>query len=120
METRRWVNQSQPQTLYIGTILLYLSAALQFLFGGFASPIGLAFIVGFAVGAYGIANEWRWAYWVAVGLTGFNVALLVWFVARDTGLLFDLMFLVSAIFPVALFLLLVHPHSREYQRIWFS
>jgi len=29
-------------------------------------------------------------------------------------------FLLTALFPVALFALLVHPMSREYQKIWFS
>ena len=33
METRRWINQSQPQTLYIAVFLLYINAAFTLLFG---------------------------------------------------------------------------------------
>ena len=34
METRVWLNRSQPQSLYSATMLLYLNAAFGFLFGG--------------------------------------------------------------------------------------
>lgn len=120
METRRWLNQSQPQTLYMATILLYVSAALGFLFGAVTSPIGLATVVGFGAGAYGIANDRRWGYYLAVGLAGLQMAIIVLFVATNPDQLFDLLFLANIIFPLAMFLLLIHPQSREYQRIWFS
>ena len=61
METRRWINQSQPQTLYMATILLYVSAAIGAFFslaGG--SAIGLLYAAGEGGAAYGIANERRW------------------------------------------------------------
>ena len=35
------------------------------------------------------------------------------------GSILNLVFLISIVFPVALFALLVHPMSRDYQRIWF-
>ena len=35
-------------------------------------------------------------------------------------LLFDLQFLIHIVFPVALFCALIHPESREHQRIWFD
>lgn len=120
METRRWLNQSQPQTLYMATILLYIAAALLALFGGLFSVLGLAFIAASAGGAFGIANEQRWGYYLAVAFAGFRVAVLLVLLAGDPDLLFDILFLIDAVFPVALFLLLIHPQSREYQRIWFS
>lgn len=120
METRRWLNQSQPQTLYMATILLYITAALLILFGGAFSLLGLILVAASAGGGFGIANEQRWGYGLALAFAGFRVALLLWFVARDPDLLFNLLFLIDAVFPVALFLLLIHPQSRDYQRIWFS
>ena len=40
----------------------------------------------------------------------------------DNGLetLFDLRFLIYILFPVALFCLLLHPESRQHQRVWFE
>ena len=43
------------------------------------------------------------------------VARLTWF-----GYGSSMTFLLSLVFPVALFALLVHPHSRGHQRIWFE
>ncbi len=120
METRRWLNQSHPQTLYMATILLYLSAVLGLLFGAVTSPIGLATVVGFGAAAYGMANDRRWGYYLAVGMTGLQMAVIVLFVAANPDRLFDLLFLANIVFPVALFLLLIHPQSRGHQRIWFS
>ena len=57
METRRWLNPSQPQTLQIAVFLLYIHAVFGVLFGAFASLIGLALIAGSAGAGYGIANE---------------------------------------------------------------
>ena len=35
-------------------------------------------------------------------------------------LLFNLTYLILIVFPVALFCALIHPESREHQRIWFD
>jgi len=124
MESRRWVNQSQPQPLYMATILLYIDAVLGLFFGSFyfvfGTVIGLACLIGLAAGAFGIANDQRWGYYLAVALTGVLVAMILWVVVRDPGLIFSLQFLIAIVFPVAMFLLLIHPQSREYQRIWFE
>jgi hypothetical protein len=34
--------------------------------------------------------------------------------------LFDIGFLIFILVPIALFCLLLHPESREHQRIWFD
>ena len=39
---------------------------------------------------------------------------------NGVGSIFDLNFLLSLVMPLALFALLLHQQSREYQRIWFS
>ena len=116
METRRWTNPSQPQTLQIAVFLLYINAVFGLIGGGF-STIGLLVVAG----GLGIANEKKWGYKVAVGVAAYGlvpfVALLV-----DDGIasILDLRVMIALVFPVALFALLVHPQSRDYQRIWFS
>ena len=121
MESRRWVNPSQPQTLYIATILLYMSAVFGLLFGALASLLGLAIAVGEVAGGYGVANERRWGYRLAVAVAALGLLPFVLF-AVDEGIteLLDPPVLISLVFPVALFALLIHPQSREYQKVWFS
>jgi hypothetical protein len=120
METRRWTNPSQPQTLQIAVFLLYANAVMTVIFGAWAVLI-LAAIVG-AVGAYGIANSRTWGYHLAVGAAAVEVGLVVLVPLAFLGidLLFDPTFMILSIIPVALFCLLVHPQSREHQRIWFD
>jgi hypothetical protein len=119
METRRWTNPSQPQTLYMATFLLYINAVFGLLFGGFG-VIGLVLIVGGVAAGFGIANEQRWGYVVGVAVAVLDLlpfVLEIFF--HGVGSIFNVSFLLSALFPVALFALLVHPMSREYQKIWF-
>ncbi len=115
MQRRRWLNPSQPQTLQIGVLLLYLNAAISVLLGALQVPVALALAVAQAAGAYGIANERRWGY-----LTGVisAVALLAVPLLITGGLLgFGLL---NLMFDLALIALLLHPQSRQYQRIWFK
>lgn len=118
-EPTRWINQSQPQTLYMAQVLLYINAAIAFLLGGFASTIGLVFIAAGVGAAFGIANEKRWGYMLGVGVAGLRVLFLLWALLIDLRLILSLNFLIASVFPVALLLLLLHPQSREHQRIWF-
>jgi hypothetical protein len=121
METRRWTNPSQPQTLVMAVYLLYIRAALGALFGAIFSLLGLAIIAGMVAAGYGIANERKWGYWLGVGVS--VVALLPYaIVVMDQGLgrLFDLDIIIGAMIPIAQLALLIHPQSREHQRIWFS
>lgn len=121
METRRWTNPSLPQTLQIGVILLYVDAFFLLLNGAAFSAIGLALLAGSVAGGYGIANERRWGYRLGVAVAALGVLSLALFVVDDgVDAFFDIVFLVNLVFPVALLVALVHPQSREYQRIWFS
>ncbi|MBI2169712.1 MAG: hypothetical protein HYU28_09485 [Actinobacteria bacterium] len=120
-EPGKWFNQSQPQTLQMGVMLLYINAAFLVLFGGvfFRFPVGLLLTGGLAAGGYGIANEQKWGYQTGVGAAIVNLALPV-LIAGGVGAVFaDLGLLLSVMFDVALVALLLHPHSREYQKIWF-
>lgn len=120
VQPRQWTNQRQPQTLQIAVFLLYADAALAVLFGQIFSGLGLLLAVGSAVAGYQIANERRWGYHLGVAVAGFRVALLAFFVVTNLDEVGNLFFLVSLVFPVALFVALVHPVSRGYQRIWFE
>jgi hypothetical protein len=87
MQTRRWTNPSQPQTLQIAVILLYMNAVFglllrsytpfyetyRWLGTGLANYAALLSFVGMAVSAYGIANERKWGYRLGVGLTSAEV-----------------------------------------------
>ena len=139
METRRWINQSQPQTMQIAVFLLYFTAVLTFLFnnnglyplvwdklmssGDSADMLSnitkLVLVVGGAAGGYGIANERRWGYRLGVVVAALPLLarLFVVFAYQVSPLRFDL---VSMLFEIALFALLVHPQSRDYERIWFK
>ena len=116
MNERRFFNPSQPQTLQIAVLLLYLNAALDLLFG-FGSLFLLAIVVGMAAGAFGIANEYKWGYGLVVVVAILRVVLLL-LIFRGDVLEFPL--IITLLFDGALVALLVHPESRDYQRIWFK
>ncbi len=117
METRRWINQSQPQTLYFAVILMYIDAAFALLFGGIIG-IGLLLVAGYVASGYGISNERKWGYILGLVMAGVGLAPYVLFFISNgrlaTGALLGLMF------AIAKLALLLHPQSREYQRIWFK
>ena len=101
--------------LQIAVFLLYFNAIILALFGGLFSPIGLALIVAGAAGGYGIANERKWGYNMALGVAAVPFVLLAF------ALLYGSLQInpISLLFDIALIALLLHPQSREYQRIWF-
>jgi len=125
MERRRWLNPGQPQTLVIATFLLYINAAfavLELLRVGRVinlSAIGLVYyaitIAGGVLGGYGIANERRWGYVLAL-VTAFAPFALAFYILGNP---FAAPIL-TLIFEIALVALLLHTQSREYQKIWFK
>jgi hypothetical protein len=109
----RFLNTSQPQTLVIATVLLYINAFFDLLSGyGLLMLIAVAL----AAGGFGIANEKRWGYSLAVAAAVVKVALIAVLVGFDvlSGLN-----IIPFLFDVALVALLLHPMSRDYQKIWF-
>jgi hypothetical protein len=114
----RWLDRSQPQTLYYGNVLLYFNAAwwlLDTLFGA----VFFGFLALWALfSGLGVANEKRAGYWAAVALAVVNLLVLLYVLfiggAASLGLLLNL------VFGAALLALLLHPMSRSYQRIWFK
>jgi len=112
----KWVNQYQPQTLVIATILLYIDAVfwLIYLAGGFPAETALIAAVTMGVGGWGIANEKKWGY----GLAVFGALLnLLWPLLYGLSIFTNPL---NLLFSGALVALLLHPMSRDYQRIWFK
>ena len=122
METRRWTNPSQPQTLQIAVFLLYANAVLGLIFFNawfYLGPlIGICALAAFAAGGFGIANERKWGYASGVVAAAGELVVLLW----KEGVVDALSGrnVIGVAFTVALVALLLHPQSRDYQRIWFS
>ncbi len=114
MNDFRWVNPSQPQTLYGATILCYIDAVFGLLGGLFL--LNILLVAGLAAGGFGVANEKKWGYAVAVVSAVAQVALLLLIFGVDV---LGFPTILSLMFDGLLVGLLVHPLSRDYQRIWF-
>ncbi|MGH9130138.1 MAG: hypothetical protein ACRDWV_00370 [Acidimicrobiales bacterium] len=116
----QWFDRSQPQTLQYGVILLYVDAVFLLLFGlqlrGLLLYLGIALAVAQAVGGFGTASERKWGYFlgVAAAIGALAFAFYITFIAVDT------LYVLNLIFDGALVALLLHPQSRDYQRIWFK
>ena len=118
---QRFFDPSQPQTLQIATVLLYLDAVFALL--GFA----LFFALAYAGAAYGMANGKKWGYGLAVAVAGLGLLRIFVFVqffplvvvSRSVDLVLRV-HTIELMFAVALLALLLHPQSREYQKIWYS
>lgn len=109
-----WFPRSQPQTLQIACALLYWNALLSLVVGLFAGGLGrllLVLLVAEVAGAYGIANERKWGYVVALVAALLPFVLL--FVSGFGGSILTLLF------QIALVVLLLHPMSRHYYQTWF-
>jgi hypothetical protein len=124
MERRRWVNPAQPQTLQIATFLLYFNAAFGVLaliirpgsYGGVWLLLALGVIFGQVLAGWGVANELKWAYPLAIVMAVLPF-LLRFFLLGNPFAGADIL---SLMFEIALVALLIHPQSRDYQRIWFK
>ena len=116
----RWLNPSHPQTLQAAVILGYLSAVFGLLLG---ATIIFPLFIGIGVGAFGSANNKRWGYYL-LAVCAFLVALfwvIIFLGSLTTGDLVNILQLASAtVFPTALAVGALHPHSREYQKVWFD
>jgi phage shock protein PspC (stress-responsive transcriptional regulator) len=112
MPSNRWVDRTQPQTLMMATVLMYINAALGVLFGvAFVSPLLAILVLGPVAAGWGIANEKKWGYWLGLSLTLVEVLYLLlhfWYGS-----------VITLLFYIALTALLLHPESRSYRRTWF-
>ena len=72
-------------------------------------------IAGSIAAGYGIANERKWGYGLGVAMALLPFALII--ANRANPLNGGI---INLLFEVALVALLLHPMSRDYQRIWFK
>jgi len=119
MASRRFLNPAQPQTLLIAVYLLYLHAGFllfALLVNGTFPPLFVAIVVGGFAAGYGIANEFKWGYALGIGMAILPFALRFFYSGNPLASA-DLL---NLMFEIALVALLLHPLSRDYQRIWFK
>ncbi len=108
---QRFFDQSQPQTLQIATLLLYLDAVFAFL--GFV----LIFALAYGAAGYGMANGKKWGYMLGLAVAVLRLVDLLAGSSLDAVLRVHT---IELMFAAALLALLLHPQSREYQKVWFS
>ena len=122
METTRWTNPTQPQPLQSGVILLYIGAVTALLFTKIYDVYGIAVLVaaGRVAAGFGTANERKWGYQLAVAMAVLPFMLLLLLLGLDE--IFDNFLRLVLVFAmdIVLLVLLLHPDSRSYQRIWFK
>lgn len=137
LDYRKWFDRFQPQTLQIATWLLYLNAFFVLVNwlgrddwigiarireGALGSLIGLGIFAAYVAGGFLMANDRRLGWRLAV-VAAFSPFVLRFWVLRDVDWSFiDKLTgrqLLSFIFDVALCALLLHPQSREHQRVWY-
>jgi hypothetical protein len=139
LDTRKWFDRMQPQTMQIATWLLYLNgffALIGFMDksdwigfarvdkGALGSLIGLVVVASFIGGGYLMANDRKIGYRLALVAAFSPFILRIWILwsypgwgaidkitGNDT---------IGFIFEAALCALLLHPQSREHQRLWYS
>jgi hypothetical protein len=116
LQNRRWFGSGQPQTLQLAVGLLYWNALLGLIIGivnarGFGH-LALVVVIAEVAGAFGVANERRWGYWIALVASLLPLALALAGIFNSGELL-------TLLFQIALVALLVHPISRHYYRIYF-
>lgn len=118
MSSRRFLNPAQPQTLVIAVYLLYLHAGFllfDLLRLGIFPLLYLASVIGGIAAGFGIANERKWGYGLGIAMAVFPFALRFYYSGNPLS-----SNLLSLMFEIALVALLLHPQSRDYQRLWFK
>lgn len=139
LDARKWFDRMQPQTLQIATWLLYINgffALIGYLGsedwigvarvskGFLGGAAGLAVVASFVLGGFLMANDRRLGYRLAL-IAAFSPFLLRLWVLWDYEWLSTIDKItgnnaISFIFDAALCALLLHPQSREHQRLWYS
>jgi hypothetical protein len=106
--------------MQVAVMLLYLTALFNlitgFLFGG-GGLFLLLISAGDILGAYGMANEQKSGYIVALTFAIMPFALLIGLSVYYHRVLIP--GILTLLMEVALVALLVHPQTREYKKIWF-
>jgi hypothetical protein len=139
LDPRKWFDRMQPQTLQIAMWLLYLNGFFALIgymgksdWAGIArhskgllgSLVGLFVVVAFIGGGFLMANDRKVGYKLALVAAFSPFALRIWILWSDSR--FSTLDKITGndtigfIFEAALCALLLHPQSREHQRVWYS
>ena len=98
---------------------VYYRALPYDLFGSFASRIfPLLLLIALVGGGLGIANEKKYGFRLALSAAIYSVVATLWI---GTQYPIELLgSLLRLMFDIVLLVLLLHPQSKEYRRIWFT
>lgn len=138
LDKRKWFDRSQPQTLQIATWLLYFNglfglidlidsggwlAVARAAKGGLGLLVGVAIVGSCVLGGWLMANDRKLGYYLALFAAFSPFLLRFWVLSGTPFSAWDKFYggrMISFIFEVALCALLLHPQSRDHQRIWFK
>lgn len=115
------MNRGQPQTLQVAVFLLYANAVflvLDLLRASAFPPLFLVIAAGLVLAGNRIANERKIEGYLLGVVMSFSPFLLRWYYF-GLGSIFSTT-VISLMFEIALVALILHPQSRDYQRIWFK
>jgi hypothetical protein len=108
---QKFFDPSQPQTLQMATLVLYFNAVFYFL------ALILLYALAYGAAGYGIANGKKWGYGLALAVSVLRLIDLFHGSNLDIVIRHNT---IDLMLSVALLALVLHPQSREYQKIWFS
>jgi len=137
LNPKRWFDRMQPQTLQIATWLLYLNGffALVDLIdgGGYLNVIRLRYTGGvligvisvalYAAGGWLMANDRKLGYRLALVAALSPFVLRLWAYQGIPAGVYDKISdgsTLELLFDVALCAVILHPQSRQHQKIWYK
>jgi len=129
MESRRVMNAAMPRGLYLAQVGLYLWAGYDVVWTAIAVWAGTAtgatmmqavlFALVRSLAGYGISNEGRWGYWLALLACVATVVPALKTLVYQPSLLLHPDFVLLLVLPITIFFWLFEPSSRDYGRTWF-
>ena len=117
------MNDSQPRSLLWAQIALYVWAVYPFarmIVEGEPSPWPVVFGLTAAFAAYGISNEGKWGYALAMGVAVLSLLPVIDDAVHRPALLLKPDFLLLLTVPPMIILLLRNASARDYVRVWFT
>jgi hypothetical protein len=79
----------------------------------------MLFALGRILAAYGIANESRFGYWIAIGTCVVTIVPALDSAVHEPWLLVHPDYLVLLVMPIVILFQLATPTSRDHVRAWF-
>lgn len=137
LDSKKWFDRMQPQTVAIATWLLYFEGGFTFLYwldgadihgywkqrGGIGALLAFISIISFPLAGFLMANGKKlgWILGICASLSPFALRAL-WKIDTNTIWTWQNVIVgrsyINLLFEIALCALLVHPMSRSYARAW--